>query len=82
MNDQERSRRIELGGRAASHHMSKHELQHLDLELIQEQTSQCLVAVSSVMCSNKRLLIHVTRYKVQTEPTEIKARLQKEWDKA
>lgn len=57
-------------------------MQHLDLELIQEQTSQCLVAVSSVMCSNKRLLIHVTRYKVQTEPTEIKARLQKEWDKA
>lgn len=62
--------------------MLKHELQHLDLELIQKQTSQCLVAVSSVMCSNKRLPIHVTRYKVQTEPTEIKARLQKEWDKA
>lgn len=60
--------------------MSKHELQHLDLELIQKQTSPCLVAVSSVMCSNKRLLIH--SYKVQTEPIEIKARLQKEWDKA
>lgn len=39
--------------------MSKHELQHLDLELIQKQTSQCLVAVSSVMCSNKRLPIHI-----------------------